>query len=309
MMGGSKLYAILTVLAIILVPVAIYTVLSCQIVTAGYVGIEMHLGEIIGVLHPGLHLVPFGFNTVGYLPTQIKLMNGDASAASSDLQTVNANLAVNYQLVGSDKDMEELYGNFLGDHETRVIAPFIQESVKATTAKYTAEELITNRELVRENVESLLSSKLKPLKINVVAVSITNFDFSDQFNKAIELKAEAAQNKLRTQIELDQQIIEVQKQVAQANATRESAILQAEGDAQATVIRANAQAAAIENITHAMSTNPNYIPYLYASRWDGALPKIVTSGGMLLQIPADVTGNQMLAVPENVTVGNVTVKT
>ncbi len=124
--------------------------------------------------------------------------------------------------------------------------------MKANTAKYTAEQLITKREDVRAGIIALLTDKMKPFGVTVDAVNITNFDFSPQFNTAIEAKVTAEQNALAAKNKLDQVQYEAQQRVAQAD-----------GEAKAIAI----QAQAINS-----QGGASYVQLKAIEKWDGKLP-------------------------------------
>jgi len=108
----------------------------------------------------------------------------------------------------------------------RVIDPLTHEAIKAVTARYTAAELITDREKVRSEIKDMLKSRLMEYNIFVVDISIVNFSFSKQFTEAIENKIAAEQMALKAQRDLDRIKIEAQQKVAQAQAEAEALRLQ-----------------------------------------------------------------------------------
>ena len=177
----------------------------------------------------------------------------DASSASKDLQTVNSKIAVNYHLEGSEA--VSVYQNIGIDYQDKVIAPAIQEAFKSITAKYTAEELITKRELLRQEAQDSLRAKLLPYHIIVDNFNIVNFDFSQDFNNAIEQKQVAQQNLEKAKIEAD------------------TAVTQAQG-------QANAQ----KVLKDSGSLTPEYLQFLAVQKWNGVLP-YSTSGVPFVNIP------------------------
>lgn len=251
-----------------------------QTVPAGEAYVLLQFGEAKQVLYPGLHIIVPFVNDVSSISTQTEKEEATAFAASKDLQTVSTNITVNFQRYSSEAELLHLYTTFRGAEVSRVVQPFVQEAVKASTAKFTAEELITKRADVKAMIENTLKEKLHNHSMEVVAVSITDFTFSQKFDEAIEAKVTAEQEMLKEKIDLTKKQIEVQKQVAIANATRQSEILKAEGDAKAKLLRADAEAKAIEKITSQL--NAAYTQYLYVQQWDGAMPKVLGSDGMML---------------------------
>lgn len=186
----------------------------------------------------------------------------DATAASSDLQTVNAKMAINYHI--TPDQVPRIYQELGIDYATTVIQPLEQEIVKASTARFTAEELITKREEVREEMKFNLRDRLQPRGIIVEELSIVNFDFSQSFNTAIEAKVTAEQNALAAKNKLAQ--VEYEKQ---------QRITQAQGEAEAIKI----QAAAIQ-----VQGGDDYVRLQAISRWNGQLPQVTTGAVPFLDI-------------------------
>ena len=115
------------------------------------------------------------------------------------------------------------------DYENRVITPAIQESVKQVTARFNAEELITKRETVKNQIEEQIKARLAPYNIIVDAISITEFQFSQQFRTAVEAKVEAQQRALQAQNELRRIQIEAQQNEAKAIGEQKANVARAEG--------------------------------------------------------------------------------
>lgn len=174
----------------------------------------------------------------------------DLSAASKDLQTVSTKIAINYHLVSAQ--VPTIYKEIGVDYASRIIQPLEQETNKAVTSQFTAEELITKRELVRERMRASLMEKLAPRGIVVEDVSIINFEFSDSFNKAIEAKVTQTQLSLAAQKKLEQVQFEAQQRIAQATAEAEAIKIQASA--------INAQGGA------------DYVALQAIAKWNGILP-------------------------------------
>lgn len=275
---------VITIIVLFVGLVLLLVFFPVRIISAGEVGVLLEFGKVKEIWYPGLHiLVPF-VNNVEIMSTQIQKFEAEASAASSDLQVVQTTIAVNYRLPQNDASVKNLYENFRGNHEARIIAPLVQEVVKANTAKYSAAELITKREQLKAVIGANLKEKLRVYDIEVVEVSITNFDFSPEFNDAIEKKVVAEQNKQQAQFELEKKQIEVLKVIAEKNATAIANVLEAEGEAKAKVIRAEAEAESILKITQ--SLNSPYIEYYKIQKWNGQMPKVVGSGQNIIDVSA-----------------------
>jgi regulator of protease activity HflC (stomatin/prohibitin superfamily) len=201
----------------------------------------------------GIHLkIPIAQNVIK-VPIRTQKYEVESSAASKDLQVVTAKIATNYHIL--PEAVVSIYSTLGEDYEFRVLQPLEQESVKATTAQFTAEELITKREAVRSEIKKILYDKLESRGIIVEDISIVNFDFSPEFNKAIELKVTAEQNALAAKNKLEQIKFEAEQVVAAA-----------EG-----------QAKSINLINEQLKQSPNYIEYQKILKWNGALPQITGS--------------------------------
>ena len=196
----------------------------------GQVGIVTNLGRIEKTLPNGFHAINPFVNDVTKVNIQDQKENVASAAASKDMQTVSTTIALNYVIDPSA--VSSLFAETgLGDkdgYKVKIIDPAIQEAVKASTAKYNAEELITKRELVKEDIKLLLTDRLNPYHIIVKEVSIVNFDFSKSFNEAIEGKVEAEQLALTQKNKLEQVKYEAQQSIEKAKAEAESIRIQAQ---------------------------------------------------------------------------------
>ena len=248
---------------------------SFTIVPAGNTGVVLTLGEVNNKpLSEGFHIkVPFT-QRVENISNQIQVYETPASAVSKDLQTVSSKIAVNYRLV-SDKS-PEMYRKVGSDYQTVLIAPAVQECMKSATAKHTAEELITERQSVGDEVKTSLESRLSEYGIYIEKFNIVNFDFSEEFNTAIESKQVAEQNLLKTQTEQKQTEL-----IADTSAKNKRVAANAEADA----ILAKAKAQAEANKLLEESLSDKVIAYEQIQKWDGVMPKVTGSeSGMLIDV-------------------------
>lgn len=196
-------------------------------VKAGQVGVKTRFSAVTGnVVEPGLFIKLPMIEKVVKMNVQTQKEEANASAASKDLQNVTAVVALNYSL--DESQIVGLYANLGKDYKARVIEPFIQESVKATTSKFTAEELITKREIVSEDIRFGLQERLEPLGIRVEGLSIVNFDFSQSFNAAIEAKVTAEQDALAAKNKLEQTKYEAEQRIVSSKAEAEAIRIQAQ---------------------------------------------------------------------------------
>jgi len=222
-------------------------------VGAGERGIRLRFGAVDGnPVEEGLYFrVPF-IEAVKKMDVKVQKYEVGADAASADLQTVSSKVALNFHLL--PEQVSSIYKNIGIDYQNRIIVPAVQESVKAATAKYTAEELITKREQVREDIKNILRTKLTTSGLIVDEFNIVNFDFSESFNEAIEAKVTAEQNALASKNKLEQTKYEAQQEIEQAK-----------GKAQALQIEGNA-----------ITSNPQVVELRAIEKWNGQLPTYMT---------------------------------
>ncbi len=196
-------------------------------VPAGYRGVVLRFGAPTGTIkNEGLYMVTPFINAVEVLSVQVVAFDAVAEAASRDLQDVRAKVTLNYSL-DPDKVID-IYRTLRRDHEDRIIKPAIQEAVKASTARFTAEELITRRPEVRDAITQNLAQRLERFGIRTEATSITDFAFSKSFNEAIEQKVTATQQVLKAERDLQRIRLEAQQQIESARAQAEALRIQKE---------------------------------------------------------------------------------
>ena len=197
------------------------------VINAGHRGVITTFGKVNQtVLEEGLHFrIPI-MQQVREINVQIQKAEGDGDAASRDLQQVHTKIALNFHLIPSRvAETFQLVGdlNSVGD---RIIVPALQEAFKATTAKYTAEELISKRPEVRDEISQFMKDRLLRHGIAIDEFSIVNFRFSESFNQAIEGKTTADQLKLKAERDLERIKVEAEQKIASAKAEAESLRLQ-----------------------------------------------------------------------------------
>ncbi len=215
----------LAVLILILLVVVVVISSSFTIVQAGHRGIVLQLGAVKPVVFTeGLHLkIPF-IQDVVPVDVRVQKAQSDQSAASKDLQVVTTTVAVNFHL--NPDQVNKLYQGVGLSFKERIIDPAVSEALKAATAQYTAEELISKRSEVSTKVKEVLGSKLATYFMTLDEINITEFKFSTEFNNAIEQKQIAEQQALKAKLDLQRIEIEAQQTIESAKAEAESLRLQ-----------------------------------------------------------------------------------
>jgi regulator of protease activity HflC (stomatin/prohibitin superfamily) len=242
---------IIGVIGSILVSGSFYTV------KAGEKAIVFTWGEITSVSHEGLHFKIPVMQTISKIDVRTQKAEAPAVAASKNMQTVSTVLTLNYHL--DPNKLKELYSTVGMEVENKIIAARIQETVKAVVARYTAEELLSMREQIKNDISESLTKQLLEYHIIVGAggVQITNFDFSRAFNESIEDKQVAEQKALTAKNNLERIKVEADQKVAQARGEAEAIRIQADA------IRAQG--------------GKEYVNLKAIEKWDGKLP--VYTGG------------------------------
>jgi prohibitin 2 len=276
-----------------IVIISVIAISSVRIVDAGNRGVLVQFGNIDtdSSLDEGLHfVVPFRDNVVQMEVRTQKIVES-ATSASKDLQDVSTQVALNYHI--DPEQAQVLYQRLGLEYAARVVSPAIQESVKQVTARFNAEELITKRETVKNQIEDQIKARLAAYNIIVDAVSITDFQFSELFKSAVEAKVAAQQRALQAQNELRRIQIEAQQNEAQAIGEQKANIARAEGIKQSNVLQAEGEAQAITIIDKQLRDNPTYLDWLKATNWDGKLPLVTGEGGQTPFIDIPRGGNQI----------------
>jgi regulator of protease activity HflC (stomatin/prohibitin superfamily) len=256
---GNKLTKPIIIVVIIFVMILILN--PFVIIGAGERGVVLTFGAVgQQVLDEGLHVrIPF-VQKIVKMDVRVQKAQTDAEAASKDLQDTHSTIALNYHIKPDYANW--VYQNIGLQFDHRIIDPMVQEVVKAITAKYTAVELITQREKVKNEIRDLLKNRLVVYNIIVDDFAIVNFRFSQQFTQAIESKQTAEQFALRAQRDLDRIKIEAQQKIAQAQAEAEALRLQK--------MNVTAELVKLRQIEASMKA---------IEKWDGHLPN-VTSGAV-----------------------------
>ncbi len=241
---------------------------SVVIIQTGYAGVKLRLGAIAGSLGEGIHVVVPGIERIELMEVRTQKEESKATAASRDLQTVSTDLALNFRVDKSKVDV--LFQQVGKEYKVRVIDPAVQEAIKVVTAKYTAEDLIRQRQKVKDDVEQEITSRLSQYNLLVEpdGLSITNFEFSPEFNRAIEAKQVAQQDAEKQKYVLQQAELEQQTKIARAKGEAEAAKLNAES--------LKAQGGSL------------VVAREWIEKWDGKLPQVssggTSGGGMILDL-------------------------
>jgi len=279
-MSGRKKVGIIIGIAIVIIIVGMIAMAGFRTVESGTVGLKTTFGQVHETtLTPGMHIVnPFADNVIP-MSIRVSSITQDAGAASKDLQDEKISVTVNSRI--NPESAVTIFKTLGLDYAVKIINPRISESVKAVSAKFNAGELITQRETVRTQIETLLRNSLESYNILVTGVTITNFAFSQQFTDTIEQSQVARQQLVTQQNVLEKVRIDAQQKIVNADANKNATIAEAEG-----------QAEAIRLIQVALASSPNYVEYQKVNKWDGILPKVSDGqGGNIINLPDTLLSN------------------
>ena len=245
------------IIAIIaMISVIILGLLSVTTIRSGEVGIRVRFGKVVEKkTNEGINFKIPLVEKIEKMNVKVQKTEVQTESSSKDLQEVNMSVAVNYRI--DYEKAVDLYRTVGTGYVNVILAPAIQESIKAVTSKYTAEELITNRSEVSEKCMEELSKKVSKYGLLVSDFNITDFGFSPEFDKAIEEKQIAEQKVLTAKQELEREKIEAEKKIVAAEAEKTA------------------------NELKQKTLTDNIIKEKAIDKWDGHLPKVTGSGTII----------------------------
>jgi len=289
----------LVAVAVVLVVVIVLIANSVVQVQAGSVGVVRTWGNVQDKpRNPGLHFLVPVMQTIEMVSTKTQAFKVDSESASSDLQTVTTKITINYNLPGTM--VPKLVSNVgnIADVERVILQPAVQESLKAVTARYRAENLISQREKVSQDVNETLAAYVASLMkardildaVNIQRVAITDFSFSKEFNQGIEKKVVAEQDALRAENEKKQKITTAEAEAARVKLEADASAYQvtkaAEAKAKQIEMESIAKADAIAREGEMLTKYPRIPEMRKVERWDGVLPRVTTGEtGTLISLP------------------------
>lgn len=234
-------------------------------------------------LEPGFHIKGF-FEVLNVMSVQAQKTSTELAAFSSDIQQVGAVVTLNYNI---DKaNAATLFREVGKSYVESLMNPRIQENTKIVFSRYTAENLVQNRDILSTEILALMKEDLAPYGISVTAVAIEDIDFTDAFTNAVEAKQVATQERLTAQTMQERMTME-----AKAEAERKA--ISAEADAEVAKIQADAKAYEIEvqaaaeaeaNKKVAESLTHELIEYTQAQAWNGELPDTIVGNDSALPV-------------------------
>ena len=248
---NKKLFGIITIGIILIMLVSS----SFTIIKSGEVGIRVRFGKVINTTKEGVNYKIPLIEKIERMNVRVQKAEVETASSSKDLQEVEMKIAVNYRV--NREEAKSLYKNVGTGYRDVILEPAIEESIKAVSSRYTAEELITNRSEVSSKCMEELSKKVEKYGLIINDFNITNFSFSEEFEKAIEEKQVAEQKVLTAKQELEKEKIEAEKKIVKAEAEKKA------------------------NELKEASLTDNIIKEKFIEKWNGELPKVSGSNNIL----------------------------
>lgn len=280
--GRRKKFFALPLICTVIVSVVLLTISCIAIVPTGYTGILTTFGRVEDrTVSSGINFISPWQNVVK-MDNRIQKQEFESAAFSSDLQEASYAVTINYSI--DQTAARDIYKTVGTDYYATVMFGPIQDNIKTIFAKYTAESLIGNRDILSQKVTDSVAGDMERYGINVVSIAIRDIDFTDTFTNAVEAKQVAAQNKLKAETEQAQKTMEeeqtAKRAIIAANAEAEKAVIAANADLEVVKVQAEAALYAGEkeaemNKRIGESLNGNVIDYYWIKQWDGQLPTTV----------------------------------
>lgn len=276
---------ILITLATIIILGLLTCALCCRTVPTGYTGILTTFGRVEdNTVSAGAHFIA-PWQKIVKLDNRTQKVTIETQAFSSDIQQVDIQLSVNFVI--DQNTAQNLYKTVGAEYYENVVFPRILENTKSVFAKYSAEDLVNNRQTLSDEIRVMLADDVSEYGITITNLSVEDIDFTDAFTNAVEQKQVAQQNKLAAETKQAQLTMEqkaaAERQVIDAQAAADVAKIQAEADLEVTKIQADAaeyagQKEAAKNKAISEWLTPDLIKYYLIQQWDGKLPHYALSG-------------------------------
>jgi regulator of protease activity HflC (stomatin/prohibitin superfamily) len=206
------------------------------------------------------------------------------TVTSSEGLGIECDVALNFTL--DPKKVPQIYAKWRDDIENishKYIRQTIREALQNTFAKYTAEELYSNKkETARAEVQTFLEGKLGTMGFTISQFTINRIEPPQQVITAINAKVAMVQQAQQSEQEVRKKQAEAAQAVAIAKGQADARKAQAEGEASAIQTVADAQAKANKEL--ADSVTPQLIEYVKAQKWSGILPTVTGGATPMIQL-------------------------
>lgn len=238
-------------------------------VDEGYRGIQTRWGRVEGEpLTPGLYFYNPVSSSIFEMPVMEKKFEESTDCFTKDTQTVKVTYTITYY--PDQKFIGQIYSQFGRHWEETIIKPAIQGSLKDSIGQYIADDLVSKREAVKKAAEKEVKEALADRHVMVTRLDMTNLDFNDEYEKAVEEK-----------------VVAIQQAAKAKNHT-----VEIEEKAKQTIASAKADAEAMRIKSVALSQNKGLTQYEAIQKWDGKLPQYMFGSGTVPMINLDKIKNE-----------------
>jgi regulator of protease activity HflC (stomatin/prohibitin superfamily) len=233
-------------------------------VDTGYRGVETHFGKVVSESLPeGLYWYnPFTSDVI-QIDTRIQKWDGQTTAYTRDVQQATVLFTLNYRLDPTKAHI--VYQSVGTDWAAKLVGQVVHESIKREFGQHEAVDMVSQRDKASRSIEAEVTAKLADRSVVVTGFQLTNIDYTNEFEHAVEAKVVA-----------QQKAIEEANRTKQIEEQKTQAILRAEGEAESIRIRANA-----------LAQNAKLVEWEAVQKWDGKMPQYMLGGAVpFIQMPA-----------------------
>lgn len=268
------------ILAVALVVVAVIAFSSFFTIDQGYRGVVLRLGAVVRIAQPGLGFkLPFVDRVVPIRVQTNSKIYDKMETYSRDQQLAELRMSVTYRLV--PEEVDEVYAQYGSEDGlvSRLIDRRINELARTVFGQFNAVEAIQQRGSLNKQISDALLSVIDPAIVVIESVQIEDIAFSSAYEQSVEARMMAEVEVQRRSQELEQQVIQAQIVVTQAQGAADARVAEAKAQAEATILAGDAEASAIRAKGEALRDNPELISLVTAENWDGVLPTTMLPGG------------------------------
>jgi prohibitin 2 len=250
---------------------------SCSMTTVdtGHRGVKVRFGEVIGAgLPEGLYFVNPLTTDIRNIDTRVQSWNANTQAYTRDVQQATLQFVLNYRL---DPNAAHVVFQQVGaDWAAKLIGQVVLEEMKREVGQHEAVDLISQRDTAARTIEKNVTALLARRNVIVTGFQLTNIDYTNEFEHAVEAKVIAQQN-----------AIEEQNRTVQVREKANQQIETAKGNAESTILNAKAEAESIEIRARALERNAKLVEWEAVQKWNGTLPQYMMGNAMpFINVPA-----------------------
>jgi len=228
-MNSTLKNASATVLGAIALALLVLGLNAFVVINPGQAGVLSILGKAQdSPLFEGIHLKPPLISRIDVYDVTVQKFEVPAQSSTNDLQYLSASFAINFRLDPTRVVSIRREQGTLENVVAKIVAPQTQESFKIAAALRTAEESITQRDLLKRDFDIALQNRLEKYGISILDTSVIDLQFSQEFARAVEEKQIAEQRARRAVFVAQEAQQEAQAEINRAKGKAEAQRLLAE---------------------------------------------------------------------------------